>query len=209
VALAADIEHQPEPRLDVVVVLTRILAEILESNQAVQAAAAAGSLQDNEVRIGCLVDLITGHDVVAEPEIQGQPGVEAPVVLDVQPELLHRQVRGCVAVAERHGGNRPVQIVRGVRVDDDAPAAVEGREQVRLVDEVHAGLEIVTQAAAVHMPRKIVPELKLVLLRRLRRIAVGAEGDTARKDFVRRRAGRGDLVAEIGVLKDELVQPCT
>jgi hypothetical protein len=52
VALAADIEHQSEPRLDVVEVLPGILAEILEPDQAVQAPASAGSLQDDEVRIG-------------------------------------------------------------------------------------------------------------------------------------------------------------
>ena len=112
-----------------------------------------------------------------------------------------------VAVAEGDRGKRAAHLVRRMGVEDDPLAGVERDEQVRLVDEVHAGLEVVAEAApAADVPREIVAELELVLLGGLRRVAVGADRDAARKRLRRQRAGRPDVVPEISVLKDELVQ---
>ena len=63
--------------------------------------------------------------------------------------------------------------------------------QVRLVDEVHARLEVVTEAArAGHVPREIVAELVFVLLGRLRRVDVVADRHPVRVGLLRRTGAR-------------------
>ncbi len=126
----------------------------------------AGRLDRDEVRVLRLVDLIAGHQVVAHAEVQRQAVVDAPVVLEVGGELLHRDVRRRVAVADRDQRDRPVHVVGDVGVEHRALAGVEGDEQARLVDEVDADLEVVAEAAqAALVPREVVAELVLLSAR--------------------------------------------
>ena len=85
--------------------------------------------------------------------------------------LLERDVRRRVAVVQRDDRNRAVHVVGQVGVLQHALARVERDEQARLVDEIDAGLEVVTDAAhAGNRPGEVVAELPLLLLRRLRRV---------------------------------------
>ena len=126
----------------------------------------AGRLHRDEVRILRLVELIAGHQVVAQAEVQREAVADAPVVLDVGGELLHRDVRRRVAVADRDQRNRAVDVVGDVGVEDRALAGVEGDEQARLVDEVDADLEVVAEPAQpARVPREVVAELILASAR--------------------------------------------
>src|SRR5258705_7229336 len=94
-----------------------------------------------------------------------------------------------------------------MRVEDRALAGVEGDEEVRLVDEVDAHLEVVADAAHTGLvPREVVAELELALLGRLWSVLIRANREAVREALVGRRAARRDVVFEVGVLEDELVQ---
>ena len=87
-------------------------------------------------------------------------------------------------------------------------AAVERDEQARLVDEVHAGLEVVADPAhAGDAPREVVAELPLRLLGRLRRVRVLRR---SRRRWGRSASGsvllRGMAFVKSAILEDELVQ---
>ena len=101
----------------------------------------------------------------------------------------------------------PFDVVGQVRVGVVGAARRERHVQLRLVDVVHARLEVVTEAAhAGRVPGEVVAELELVLLGRLRRVRVVADGHAVRKRLLRRAGARHDVVGEVGVLEDELVQ---
>ena len=73
----------------------------------------------------------------------------------------------------RDVGDDPVEVVRAERVGVVARAGVERDEETRLADEVHAGLEVVAEAAHTgDVPGEVVTELLLLLLRLLRRVGV-------------------------------------
>ena len=96
-----------------------------------------------------------------------------------------------------------------MRVEDRALAGVEGDEQPRLVDVVHARLEVVAEAAhAGDVPGEVVAELILLLLSGLRRVHVGASRER-RWGTVSFGADERDamLLPKSAILEDELVQP--
>ena len=83
-----------------------------------------------------------------------------------------------------------------MRVGVAARAGVERDEQTRLVNEVHAGLEVVAEAAHTRdVPGEVITELVLLLLRRLRRVDVLANRDVVREDDVRIQAVGADRIA--------------
>ena len=78
---------------------------------------------------------------------------------------------------------------------------------MRLVNEVHAGLQVVPEATHPgRVPGEVVAELELVLLRLLRRVHVVADRQPVRKRLLRIARPREDRIREIRVLEDELVQ---
>src|SRR5260370_949935 len=84
--------------------------------------------------------------------------VEA-VALEVGRGLRHREVGERFAVAQVDDLDRAVGVVGGVGVEDHALAGAEGDEQLRLVDEVDADLEVVAEAAAAALvPREVIAE---------------------------------------------------
>ena len=96
------------------------------------------------------------------------------------------------------GLDRPVALVGQVGVEVVVDAAVERREEVRLVDEVDAGLEVVAESAhAGHAPREVVAELPLRLLGLLRRVR---DWRRSRRRWGRARSGSG-LLSGIAFLK--------
>ena len=92
-AVAAEIVDGADARLPVVRVLTGLAAELFEAGHAVEAARGRRLRQGDEVRDLRLVEVEAGDDVVAQAGVDGQPIGDAPVVLEVHAELLHRQVR--------------------------------------------------------------------------------------------------------------------
>ena len=179
-------------RLDVVLVFRGALAEVLEAGDAGERARLARLVEDHEVRIQRLIDRHPGDQVVAEPEVQRQlvasrasrPGCTWRTASSAYWLPPSRRSR---LTDER--GPFDVVVQMGVRVA--ARAGVEREEQVRLVDEVHARLEIVTEAAhAGHVPGEVIAELPLVLLRRLRRVEILADRDVVREGLRRIQAVR-------------------
>ena len=173
----------------------------------VQKARAARSLNLDVVRIECLIDLNTVDEVIPQAEVQGQPVVHTPVVLDVERVLIQRDIGFRRAAVEGDGRERPVDVVVEVVVGVVVRSGVEGDEERRLVNIVEAGLHVVAHAAhAFHVPREVVAELPFLLLRRLRGVAVLSHGDAVLEVLRRVGAVGADGVAEVGVLKNDLVQ---
>src|SRR5690606_3875050 len=93
-----------EAALPVVGVFLRLEAELAKCALPLKAAGASRILQDHEIRVLRLVDRPAVEIVVAESEIQRQPVVHAPVVLDVETKLRVRNVcLGGAAVAGDRG----------------------------------------------------------------------------------------------------------
>ena len=100
--------------------------------------AAAARRQRDVVRNLRLIDQEPGDEVVAQAGIDGEPIGHAPVVLDVDAVLIHRQVRRRTRLVARHAADRAVDIVGQVRVGVVGAAGGERDVQLRLVDEVDA-----------------------------------------------------------------------
>ena len=166
-------------------------------------------LECDEIGVLRLIDLHAGDEVVAEAKVQRQAARNPPVVLHVCGVLLERNVDVSDSAVARDGLDRSVPFVGQVDVEVVVDAAVEGRKQVRLVDEVDAGLEVVAEAAlAGDAPGEIVAELPLRLLGVLRRIRVRADGDAVGEDLQRVGAAERDRILEAGELDHDFVQLC-
>ena len=76
-AVAAQVVSEADARLPVVLVVLRILAEVLEPRMPVSWPARPAVLNEHEVRVERLIELVAVDQVLAEPEVQGEPPVSA------------------------------------------------------------------------------------------------------------------------------------
>ena len=205
-AVTAQVIGESDARLPVVGVVLRILAEVLHALDAIEQPGPARGLHLDEVRVLRLVELVAVDQVVAQAEVQRQLVAHCPVVLDEERILLQRDVGRRVAAVEGDRRDRPVQLsVRcAYRV---AFQRAELDVERRLVDEVHAGLEVVADAAhAGDVPGEVVAELPFLLLRALRCVRVLPDGHAVGEGLQWIAAARRDVVEEVGVLEDELIE---
>ena len=82
-SVAAHVVGKADARLDVVAVLLRVLAEVVDTRRR-EPSGGARRLQHDEVRIQRLIDRHAVDVVVAQAEVERQPVGDAPVVLDVE-----------------------------------------------------------------------------------------------------------------------------
>ena len=206
-AVPAQVVDGTNTRLEVVAVRLRIESEVFEADDAIQQPGAGGRLDLHEIGVQRLIEHDAGDQVIAQSEVERQAIARAPVVLDIRPILLVRDVRIRVTGAHRYRPHRTVRIVVEHRVDDHVFRRVERRIEARLVDEVQADLEIMAKSTTPgDVPGEVVTQLILPLLGGLRRVDVRAGDHAVGKRQIRRRRSRRDQVAEIGELEDEFVQ---
>src|SRR5207237_3144251 len=93
-AVASQVVHAADSRLDVVAIRLRIEAEVLQADDAVEQPRACGGLNLHEVRVQGLIEGESGHQVVSQPKVQRQAAAHPPVVLKVQAVLLVRNGGG-------------------------------------------------------------------------------------------------------------------
>ena len=209
-AIPAQVVHGTDPRLDIVRVFPCLIAKLLEARNAVEPARRRRRGQCNVVRHVRLVEVEAGNQVIAEADIDGQAIVHPPVILNVEPVLVHRQIRRCTRLVACDEFDRAIHVVKEMPIGVVGAAGRERDVQPRLVDVVHAGLEIVPKAShARYTPGEIVLELELALFRRLRRVGVVPDGGAVRERFLRLSCSCRDDVAKVSELEDELVQLST
>ena len=190
--LPRQIVGKAQARLDSCSCLPRGLAEVLEAGDAGERAGLARLVEDHEVRILRLIDRHPGDQVVAESEVQRQPDRSRA---SRPGRSMAYCFIGVLASAEPPfrltDESGPLTLLSRCVYAVPARAGVEREEQVRLVDEVHAGLEVVPEAAhAGHVPGEVIAELPLVLLRRLRRVDILADRHVVRERLRRIQAVR-------------------
>ena len=205
VAVAAQVIREPDTRLNVVRILLRRLAEVLEDRSG-EAPRGPRRLHHLEVRVAALIERHAGHVVVANAGVDGQLVGDTPVVLQVGRVEVERDVRLHGAADDLHRLHGRVEVV-GAHGEEAREAGRRADEQTRLVQPVAARLEVVFEAAeAARRPADVIAQLPLRLLRRLRRRRVRAAHHAVGEDQHRLRRAAGDRVVERRDLEDQRVQ---